>query len=172
MPNFINQKMLIELTRELQGMRSCVFVSVSGMSATELDNLRAGFGEWNVKFLVVKNQVARRALGAIKIQGVEGFLVGPTAIAYGDSETAIKACKVLAEVMKTSKALTVKGGYLEGKALDGARTRELAKIPSRKELFASILGGVVGLLAAPAALVQSALSQPACLAKALADKKE
>lgn len=172
MANEINRMMLAELTKEFTGIRSCVFVSLSGMSSKEIDNLRAGFGEWNVKFCVVKNPIALRALDASGVKGVESYLVGPTAIAYGDTESAIKASKVLSEIMKTAKALVVKGAYLEGAALTAAQAKELAKIPSKKELFSSILGGVVSLMSAPASLVQSALSNPAYLGSALADKKE
>lgn len=172
MANEINKMMLAELTKEFQGIRSCVFVNLSGMSAKEIDNLRAGFGEWSIKFSVVKNPIALRALDASGVKGVESYLVGPTAIAYGDTESAIKASKVLTETMKTSKTLVVKGGFLEGAVLNADQAKQLAKIPSKKELFSSILGGVVSLMSAPASLVQSALSNPAYLGNALADKKE
>lgn len=172
MANELNKMMLAELTQEFRGIGSCVFVNLEGMNAKEIDSLRAGFGEWNVKFSVVKNPIALRALEAVGIKGVEAYFVGPTAVAYGDAESAIKASKVLAETMKAVKALTIKGGFLEGMALDAVSAKKLSQIPSKKELFSSILGGVVSLMSAPASLVQSALSNPAYLGSALADKKE
>lgn len=172
MANFINQKMLEELKKDFEGSKACVFLSVQGMSAIELDTLRAGFGEWNVKFQVVKNPIAKRALEAHGVTGVDSMLVGATAVAHGDSEMAVKAAKVVSEVMKTNKVLVVKGAYFEGAMLNPAQTKELAKIPSKKELFSSILGGVVSLMSAPASLIQSAMSNPAYLANAYADKKE
>lgn len=172
MANFINQKMLEELTKDFQGANACVFLSVQGMTAIELDNLRAGFGEWNVKFQVVKNPIAKRALESHGVKGIDAMLVGATAIAFGDAEIAIKAAKVVSEVLKTNKVLVVKGSYFEGMVLDANQTKELAKIPSKKELFSSILGGIVSLMSAPASLIQSAMSNPAYLANAYADKKE
>lgn len=171
MVNSLNQRMLEELVRDFAGVRSCVFLSVQGMNAIEISNLRAGFAEWNVKFLVVKNSVATRALAANQITGLDEFFVGATAVAFGESEVVIRGAKVLSEVMKTSKAIVIKGGYFEGAKLNSEQAIALSKLPTKKELFASILGGVVSLLSAPPSLVQSLLSKPAYLAKAYADKK-
>ena len=64
--------------------------------------------------------------------------------------------KVLVDCGKKIDAFELKGGYLDGKALDVAEVAKLATLPSLLELR----GKIVGLIQAPATKLVRLLSEP------------
>jgi len=70
--------------------------------------------------------------------------LGPTAMAFGYDDPVAPA-KVLSAFAKKNKILEIKGGLLEGGAIDQAAIKSLAQLPSREVL----LGKLAGILQAP-----------------------
>jgi len=145
MPNFVNQMVARELEQEFEGCDGMVIVSFAGLSIVESEKLRNQLAEKSVGFRMVQNRIAQRVLAARGLEFEAGTLKGNTAIAYGDTEAAISAAKVLTdrEVKKLGK-VTIKGGVLEGLALDAAAANALADLPDRNTLNAMLLGVISG----------------------------
>src|SRR5205823_12858471 len=64
--------------------------------------------------------------------------------------------KALADTGRTSRVLTIRGGLLEGRPIEGAAVEELAKLPPADVLRGQVLGAItapltaiVGLFTAP-----------------------
>jgi large subunit ribosomal protein L10 len=75
------------------------------------------------------------------------------AIAYGDP---VRLAKILVDYAKQNEIFQIRGGMLDGRALDKADIATLATLPSLDELR----GKLVGLLQAPAANLARILAAP------------
>ena len=84
--------------------------------------------------------MARRAAKDTDIQVAEEFFTGPVAIAYGTDPVGM--AKAISDFAKENDALEIRGGVLEGKAIDAAGINVLANLPSRDELLAKMLGSM------------------------------
>ena len=66
---------------------------------------------------MVKNTLLGLAVKGTAMEGIESLLVGPTAIAYSFEDPAAPA-KVAAKIAKAEEKFVIKGGYVDGRALD------------------------------------------------------
>jgi large subunit ribosomal protein L10 len=97
-------------------------------------------------------EIAARELG---IEGIIPILEGPTAIAFGIDEPVAPA-KILSENINNLKKMEFKAGIVDGKVIDAEGVKALAKLPSKEELIAKMLGS----MNAPVANFLSVLSGP------------
>ena len=67
---------------------SVVVTHYSGLSVSEITDLRVRMREADAQFKVTKNRLARRALEGTKFEGLTPLFEGPTAIAYSDDPVA------------------------------------------------------------------------------------
>ena len=72
------------------------------------------------------------------MEGLEKLFVGPTAIAYSFEDPAAPA-KIATKVAKGEEKFVIKGGYVDGKALDAKGVEALSKLPGKDELRATFL---------------------------------
>lgn len=149
------EALVSEIQEKLSGSQSVILADYRGLNVTEVTELRKKLRESGVEYKVVKNTLTSRAAKAANIDGLDQFLSGPTALAFGIDDPVAPA-KILADFAKNHKHLELKGGVLEGKVIDLAKVNELASLPSRKAL----LGQVVGLLQAPIRGLVTVLSGP------------
>jgi large subunit ribosomal protein L10 len=115
----------------------------TGVTVEEVNELRREFRKANVDYQVVKNTLTRRALeSATGYDKVIEKLTGHTAIAFGydDPITPAKIIKKFRD--KHDKKLNVKACVIESQFFDGSQLDELAKLPSRNELIAGVLGSI------------------------------
>lgn len=116
-----------------------VVTDFKGLTAEEITELRAKLREAGVDYQVVKNTLARLALDGSSHEGLKDRLKDNCAVAFG-YEDPVAAAKVLSEYGKENKKFAIRFGSLEGKFLEEAGLKELAKLPSKPELLAKLLG--------------------------------
>src|SRR5919199_6732168 len=140
-----------------------------GLTVAQLTQLRRSLGEGS-SYAVVKNTLTKRAAQEVGFTDLVDQLTGPTAIAFiqGDPVTAAKAIRDFA---RANPLLVVKGGVVEGHAVDAREVARLADVESREVLLAKLAGAMKGNLTKAAGLFQAPLSQVARLAAALQEKK-
>jgi large subunit ribosomal protein L10 len=120
---------------------SAVLVDYQGMDVARSTDLRRRSRESGVDFVVAKNTLTRRAADAAGVEGLQAFLVGPTALAF--SEDPVASAKLMAEFADQVESFALKGGLLEGgRVLDEAEVVALSKLPGRDQLLAQIVGGI------------------------------
>jgi len=141
-----------EIKEKLQKTKGAVLVDYRGLTVEEVTELRKQFRQANVEYKVLKNTLVERAAKDLQIEGLEPFLAGPTAIAFGYEDPVIPA-KIMTEFIKKAKKAEVKAGLLDGKVIDLNAVQALADLPSREVLIAKMLGsmkspitGFVGVL--------------------------
>jgi large subunit ribosomal protein L10 len=133
-----------ETTRLLAATEALYLSDYRGLTVAELSELRAKLREGGATLRVLKNTLARRAAADAGRDQIAPLLSGPTAVTFcGDDPVA--PAKALVEFMRTHPQLVVRGGLLQGAAVDVDDVRALSALPPRDAL----LGQVVGTMAAP-----------------------
>ena len=151
----VKEEELQDLEQAFKGTDSAILVDYRGLKVPEVTELRRQIRGARGKYKVVKNTIARRALKGTSFESLTELFVGTTAVAYsGDDPVAL--AKVLTTFAKTTPALQIKAGVVQGRAIKAGEVTELASMPGRPELYAKLLF----LLQAPMVQVVSVLNAP------------
>ena len=144
MSNAIEMKKAVvaEIKEKMVAAKSIVLIDYRGLTVAEVTELRNQCRKAGVEYAVLKNTMVNLAAKEAGIEGLESFLKGPTAVAFG-MEDAVAPAKVLTEFIKKTKKTEVKCGLLDGQILDAAGVEALAAIPSREVLIAKIMGSMM-----------------------------
>jgi len=116
------------------------FTDFSGLTVEQATELRREFRKSGVQYRVAKNTLIRKAL-----ENVTGYdkvydkLAGPTGVAFA-FEDAVAPAKIIKKFSDKHGKLRLKVCVIEKQVYEGARLDELAKLPTRKDLMAGILG--------------------------------
>ncbi|WOC31991.1 MULTISPECIES: 50S ribosomal protein L10 [Caproicibacterium] len=128
------------LTEEIKKANVGILVDYKGINVADDTKLRKDLREAGDSYKVVKNTLLKRALADAGVSGLDELLEGTTALATG--EDYVSAAKVLASYAKDNKDFKLKGGFLDGAAVDAAAIKNLAELPSKEVLVAQVLGGL------------------------------
>lgn len=139
----INEKKLIvdELQEKMGKAQTIIFYDYIGLTVAEATELRNEFRQKNIEYKVIKNTMLKRAADALEFKGVDEFLKGPTAVAFGYDDPVAPA-KILSDFVKKVKKTQIKSGILNGNVMDAKGVESLAALPSREELLAKMLGSL------------------------------
>jgi len=149
------EDMVASLHATFEDASIVVVTHYTGLTVSEMGDLRDRMREAGASFKVTKNRLTRRALEGTIYQPLEGLFTGPTAIAY--SQDPVAAAKAAVNFAKGNEKLVVLGGALGDQALDVEGVNALASLPSLDELRAKI----VGMLNTPATRIAGILQAPA-----------
>jgi len=158
-----------ELTEEFRSSGAAVLTEYRGLSVAQIAALRRSLGQ-DTSYRVVKNTLTKIAAKEAGVDAFDGLLQGPSAIAFVKGDP-VEAAKSLRDFARDT-SLVLKGGVLEGKALDAAELAKLADLESREVLLAKLAGAMKASMAGAAALFQAPLTNAARLAEALRAKVE
>ena len=159
-----------ELEKQFESSNGAVLTEYRGLSVKQLKQLRRSLGD-NATYAVVKNRLTQIAAKRAGIESFDDLLVGPTAIAFVSGDP-VEVAKGLRDFAKENKELVIKGGVLEGSALDADQINKLADLESREVILSKLAGAMQASLSQAAALFQAPLSQAARLTEALRSKVE
>lgn len=158
-----------EITEQFKSSTATLVTEYRGLSVANLAELRRSLSG-TATYTVAKNTLVKRAAAEAGIEGLDELFAGPTAIAFVNGE-AVDAAKAIKKFAKDNKALVIKGGYMDGRALTVSEVEKIADLESREVLLAKLAGAMKGNLAKAAGLFAAPASQMARLAAALQDKK-
>jgi large subunit ribosomal protein L10 len=127
----------------------------SNINVADISDIRNLFRKDGVQYKVIKNTLFKRALDESgKFEKLSIHLEGMTGFAFA-STNPVAPAKIIKKYFDVSKKLSLKGCYVETEYFEGSRLNELASLPSKQELIASILGslnspasGIVGSISA------------------------
>ncbi|MEZ0577935.1 50S ribosomal protein L10 [Nocardioides sp. MH1] len=162
------QAAVAEITGSFSDAAGAVLTEYRGLTVKQLQDLRRSLGE-NASYAVVKNTLAKIAAKEAGIESFDELLSGPTAIAFITGDV-VEAAKGLRDFAKANPALVIKGGVLDGKALDPAEIAKLADLESREVLMGKLAGAMLASLSQAVYLLNAPLAQAARLAGALQAK--
>jgi len=135
------QEVVTALVSKLRRAATVYVTDFTGLDVARITDLRRRLRAAGVEYVVVKNTLARRALGEAKVTGLDEHLGGPTALVLGGADP-VTAAKVLADFAKEHEKPAIKVGLVEGRTVTPEQVKQLASLPSKPELLAQ-LGGAL-----------------------------
>ena len=158
-----------DIAEQFKSSSATVITEYRGLTVANLAELRRSLSG-SATYSVAKNTLIKRAASEAGVEGLDELFVGPTAIAFVSGE-AVDAAKAIKKFAKDHKALVIKGGYMDGRALTVAEVERIADLESREVLLAKLAGAMKANLSKAAALFNAPASQVARLVAALQEKK-
>lgn len=145
------------IAEQVDATSTLYLTDYQGLSVDQANKLRRAFRAAGIEYKVLKNTLLRRVLEARGgYDELYEQLNGPTAVAFTTEPSA--PAKVLKKFLEDNnlELPRFKGAYVDGAVYDDRSLDVLAKLKSKDELIADILG----LLMAPMANVVGALTAP------------
>jgi large subunit ribosomal protein L10 len=139
------EQLVSELAQKLRGASALYFTDFTGLNVKRMTDLRRRLRKSGVEYVVIKNTLALRAVNESGL--VSERLKGPTGLVL--SRDPVTAAKVLSDFAKENDARpSVKGGLLDGRAIDSAQVKQLATMPPRAQMLADLGAGLQAPMAA------------------------
>jgi large subunit ribosomal protein L10 len=147
------QELVSALAGRLERAGTVYVTDFTGLDVAKITQLRRRLRTAGTEFVVVKNTLARRALGGgARMAALQAHLAGPTGLVLGGADP-VAAAKVLADFIREFEKPAIKAGLVDGTAVTAAQVKRLASLPARAELLAQLggtlqapLAGLVGAL--------------------------
>ena len=151
--------------------RGRVLTSVQGLTVAEVSDLRRRLHDAGVKFRVVKNTLAKRAVKGTPLEAVSNDFKQVTAVAWHESDP-VGPAKIIAGFKTDLAKFVIKAGFQGGTRLDPAGVEALARMPSMDELRAQLLGVINAVPAKLLAQINAPAQNLVGVIQAKSDKDE
>ena len=132
------QAVVAELGAQLARAQAVVLAEYRSLKVGEMTELRRKARNSGVYLRVLKNTLARRAVADTPFKGLADKMIGP--LAYGISSDPVAAAKVLQEFAKGHDKFVIKAGAMPNLLMSPREVADLAKMPSRDQLLAILVG--------------------------------
>ncbi|MDR1570822.1 MAG: 50S ribosomal protein L10 [Oscillospiraceae bacterium] len=137
------QETIADIKERFRTAKSVILVDYRGVTVAQVTELRRQFRAAGVEYVVLKNKLVQRAVAELGIKGLDEYLVGPSAFAFGVNDPVAPA-KVLTEFIAKTKNehLIPKAGYLDGAVFGPQGIKALAELPPKEVLIARMMGSL------------------------------
>ena len=143
-----------EVKETIEKSTAVFLTDYSGVNVEDINDIRNQFRKEDVKYKVFKNTLFKRALQESGKYGkLTDHLIGMTGFAFAD-DNPVAPAKIIKKYFDKNNKLSLKACYIENEYFEGSKLNELANLPSKNELIASILGS----LEAPASGIVGAIN--------------
>ena len=150
----LKKQQVAALKERLDASIAGVVVDYKGISVEDDTKLRKELREAGVEYTVVKNTLLGRAIDGTSLADMGSALEGTTAIATSKDDY-VAAARILGKYADKSNSFALKAGYLDGEVISLDKLNELAKLPSREVLLATVLSAFNAPIASFARAVQA-----------------
>jgi large subunit ribosomal protein L10 len=111
-----------------------------GLSVAQMQELKRALRQLHAEYLIAKKSLTDILVKEMNYDGVDVYkMAGSLGIVVG-SDDGYAVAKKIYEFAKKNEALQLFGAYFDGKFMDADQFVEMAKLPSRNELIARLLG--------------------------------
>lgn len=136
---FEQKKALVtEVTDVVSKANAAIVAEYRGLSVSQMTNLRSEARKNGVYVRVLKNTLAKRVVEGSEFECLNEHFIGPIVLAV--SEDPVAVAKVFDNFDKNHEKFLIKAGAMNGALMNEAQIKALAKLPSRDELLAKLLG--------------------------------
>jgi large subunit ribosomal protein L10 len=162
------EQVVAELGERLARASVTVLAVPRGLTVAQVTKLRKRVRELSGEYKIAKNSLALRAVEATDFSPLKELLEGPTALVFGYGDPVAIVKEIVRYSTENSQHLEIKGAVLDGQFYGREQITELARLGSKDQLRARL----VGVLASPATQLARLLSEPAtALARVLAARE-
>ena len=143
-----------DLKQRLDGVKTVLLTEYRGLTVQQIGELRKQLRAVSAQYKVVKNRLAKIAISSTELEVLKPQLTGPVAfiVSKDDPVAVAKAVSVFA---RTNQALTIKGGYVDGRLMQPEGLKALAELPSKEALRGQLVGAISGPLTQLVSLLQA-----------------
>jgi large subunit ribosomal protein L10 len=135
------QEIVKELAEKLGRQKAVVFADFTGLKVKDLADLKSKLRKQDAEFKVAKKTLMKVAFKEKGIAVDPESLAGEIALVMGYNDETAPA-KMVYEFSKTNQNIKILGGLLENKLLAADQVLNLAKLPSKPELLAKLVGSI------------------------------
>ena len=143
-----------DLRGRLHGVKTVLLTEYRGLTVQQISELRKQLRAVSAEYKVVKNRLAKIAISASELQVLTPQLTGPVAIVVSKDDP-VAVAKAVSTFARTNQALTIKGGYVDGRLMAPDALKALAELPSKEALRAQLVGAISGPLTQLVGLLQA-----------------
>jgi large subunit ribosomal protein L10 len=151
MPTEAKRESVAALREVISGSRTLIVSEYRGLTVKEIAEIRRALSKQDVTYRVVKNRLMKIAAQDTIGDALSPMLTGPTAIAFGNDESA--TAKAVLDATRPYRFVTITGAVLGDKAISADAVRSLASLPPREVLLAKLAGGMQSPLGTLAGLL-------------------
>jgi large subunit ribosomal protein L10 len=156
MPNEEKRQAVAELTELLRNSSALAVADYRGLKVSEMQAVRRSLRASGVQLHIAKNRLLKIAADQAGLEELKPMLEGPTAVATVSGED-VALAKALQDAFRPyNKVVSLRGGLLGKRPIDGAGLARMASLPSREVLLGRLAGG----MAAPMTGMAGVLSGP------------
>jgi large subunit ribosomal protein L10 len=146
------------------------FFDYRGLKVEQVAELRRKVRATQSGYRVVKNRLAILASKETPLEAQHVLFDGMTAVVWNESDP-VDLAKVLHEFARTS-SLTIKGGVVEGRAVEPKEIEGITTLPARPDLIATFAGMIRSPLVKFVSVLNAPLRDFASVLKQVADKRQ
>lgn len=174
MPRTIEEKQEIteELARLLEEAGAVYLTDFRGLDVEAMTDLRSRLREEGIGYRVAKNTLMSRALDGLDFPEMEDHLEGPTGLVLGGRDPVMPAKIVTEFAEEHDDRPSVKVGVVDRKVVSREDVEQLAELPPREELLASITGSLGAPIAGIVGVLEGLLRDIGHMAHEAAKKRE
>jgi large subunit ribosomal protein L10 len=143
-----------DLKERFDGVKTVLLTEYRGLTVQQLGELRKQLRAVSAEYKIVKNRLARIAVGDSNLKALSPHLKGPTGVIIAKDDP-VAVAKTLQTFSRTNQALAIKVGYVEGQLLPADGLKALAELPSKEAIRSQIVGAIQGPLAQLVGLLQA-----------------
>ena len=132
------EKLIAEYQEGLAVAPHAFLLGFKGITVPQVTELRNRVRATGGEYLVVKNNLALRAIDSTALAALEEHFAGPTAVVYSTKDP-VALAKALTDYAKDVPAIKLKAGLVEGRAIAAEQIKDIASLPSREVLIAKLL---------------------------------
>ncbi len=140
-PSTRNIEQVASFREKLKDAQGVYLTDYSGLTVSEITDLRKRFRDAKIEYLVIKNTLSRIAFKEEGLEDLVPHLEGQNAIAIGYEEAVIPA-KVISEFAKELKKPTIKSCVVDGELFVGKAAEATKNFPSQEEIRSMIVGAI------------------------------
>lgn len=174
MPRTIEEKQEIteELARLLEEAGAVYLTDFRGLDVEAMTDLRSRLREEGIGYRVAKNTLMSRALDGLDFPEMEDHLEGPTGLVLGGRDPVMPAKIVTEFAEEHDDRPSVKVGVVDRQVVSREDVEQLAELPPREELLASITGSLGAPIAGIVGVLEGLLRDIGHMAHEAAKKRE
>ncbi len=168
MSKYVKNLITDHIRNRLTGLEHALLVNLSALDGVANNRLRMELQKENIRLMVVKNSLARRATEGTPLAAAFEQAEGSLAVLWG-SEDIVSLAKLLTKLgeSKEFQKLETRGGVLDGARLSPEDVKDVAKWPTRLEQLSLLLGQILS----PGAKLSSQLLGPGGMLASQIDKQ-
>ena len=151
----IKKDLLTQIANDYNESEAIIISDYSGISATDIVELRQQIFKQGFRAKVIKNRMIKRWFETQQYDVPDNILKGQNIFLKTDNNV-VGLSKLLVDFTKENESFQIKGGILNGDYIDEKQIKHLSKLPSKEDLIAK----TVGLIKSPLTGLVLTLSSP------------